>query len=439
MQTLSEQGPSEHSGRKPLPEPALDEDPGARDDRVGHVLQAILSELSRGPAPLSQLEVAASRAGCQDAAALIERLIGEQRIHPLFKRNANGTRTKVIEGYALGAPALEPPSPKEVARTAISAAIELAHQTPVALKEIYAPQVTRADFNALVKELVEQQKIHPLFGRAKDGQPSKSVQYYAFGPPPPPPPPPDAARTRRAVLTALEESPRTPLALAAYTLGLGKKEYEALLQELCGAGLIHAQHQPTSSGKASRKVAYYRFGPAPEPDAGQFLGRLQAVLERAFEAAREHRISKAAVVAALVDMSGVDRAAFQAELRKRGSEEPSPNSQVFARGAEDALSTRRDTSSISSQSDRDRVLERLHELVAQEREGALIPIRALRRAVDLGPTSFDAAVLDLADNDLLILHHHEYPSDLSENERAELVRDRYGTYYFAVALGAEVR
>src|SRR6187397_639850 len=142
MRTLGEQGSSELVGRKPRSEPALEGDASMREDRVGHVLQAILSELSRGPAPLSQLEAAALREGCEDGAALVERLVGEQRIHPIFERSPNGRRSKRVEGYALGAPALEPPSPKEVARTAILAAVGQAHQTPVALKEIYAPQVT---------------------------------------------------------------------------------------------------------------------------------------------------------------------------------------------------------------------------------------------------------------------------------------------------------
>lgn len=47
---------------------------------------------------------------------------------------------------------------------------------------------------------------------------------------------------------------------------------------------------------------------------------------------------------------------------------------------------------------------------------------------------FDRAAVDLAKRRKVVLHHHDYPATLSEEERAGLVRDEMGTYYVGAGL-----
>lgn len=63
---------------------------------------------------------------------------------------------------------------------------------------------------------------------------------------------------------------------------------------------------------------------------------------------------------------------------------------------------------------------------------ALVSIRELRRSVSLSKNVFDRAVLSLAHQGKVALHHHDFPSSLSPDERDELVRDEQGTYYVGI-------
>ena len=63
---------------------------------------------------------------------------------------------------------------------------------------------------------------------------------------------------------------------------------------------------------------------------------------------------------------------------------------------------------------------------------ALVSIRELRRSMGLEKDVFDRAVLSLALQGKVVLHHHDFPSSLSPEERDELVRDEQGTYYVGI-------
>jgi hypothetical protein len=63
---------------------------------------------------------------------------------------------------------------------------------------------------------------------------------------------------------------------------------------------------------------------------------------------------------------------------------------------------------------------------------ALVSIRELRRSVGLAKSVFDRVVLSLALQGKVALHHHDFPSGLSPDERDELVRDEQGTYYVGI-------
>ena len=63
---------------------------------------------------------------------------------------------------------------------------------------------------------------------------------------------------------------------------------------------------------------------------------------------------------------------------------------------------------------------------------ALVSVRELRRSVGLAKSDFDRVVLSLAVKGKVALHHHDFPSSLSPEEREELVRDEQGTYYVGI-------
>lgn len=69
--------------------------------------------------------------------------------------------------------------------------------------------------------------------------------------------------------------------------------------------------------------------------------------------------------------------------------------------------------------------------------GALVGARDLRRAANLQKLEFDQAVLALARQSRLSLHHHDYASSLSQVERDELVTDGNGKFYVGMALRSD--
>lgn len=69
--------------------------------------------------------------------------------------------------------------------------------------------------------------------------------------------------------------------------------------------------------------------------------------------------------------------------------------------------------------------------------GALVGASELRRVARLEKQVFDRAILELARNQRLTLHRHDYPASLSEHAREELVFDGTNTYYVGFALVSE--
>lgn len=83
----------------------------------------------------------------------------------------------------------------------------------------------------------------------------------------------------------------------------------------------------------------------------------------------------------------------------------------------------------------EQILSALRELVDQRGRGSLIPVARVRaRVKQLTKGEFDRAANNLSNADRIIMHHHDSPMALPENERAELVVDPYGTYYVGMAL-----
>jgi hypothetical protein len=82
--------------------------------------------------------------------------------------------------------------------------------------------------------------------------------------------------------------------------------------------------------------------------------------------------------------------------------------------------------------DQRRVLGALRELAAEKPPGSLLSVRELRRRVLLDKDRFDRAALALAASRQAVLHYHDFPASLSEEEREGLVRDARGTHYVGI-------
>jgi hypothetical protein len=78
------------------------------------------------------------------------------------------------------------------------------------------------------------------------------------------------------------------------------------------------------------------------------------------------------------------------------------------------------------------ILEGITRLQSPGQTRALVSIRELRRSMNLPKKDFDRAVLCLASRGKVALHHHDFPTSLSEAEREALVQDERGTYYVGI-------
>ncbi|MGE0131264.1 MAG: hypothetical protein AB7U82_24550 [Blastocatellales bacterium] len=82
------------------------------------------------------------------------------------------------------------------------------------------------------------------------------------------------------------------------------------------------------------------------------------------------------------------------------------------------------------------VLERMIQLKLAAVNGALVSLTELRRslAAEIPEKSpFDRAVLRLAEQGIVMLHRHDYPSGLSQQERDALVSDERENYFIGIS------
>jgi hypothetical protein len=92
------------------------------------------------------------------------------------------------------------------------------------------------------------------------------------------------------------------------------------------------------------------------------------------------------------------------------------------------------TPAPTQHSSRQVFLEALRRFAADNPKGALLPVRELRARTGLAKQDFDAAALDLSNEGLLVLHHHDHAAVLSEADQSGLVRDALGRHYVGIAL-----
>src|SRR5262245_7544333 len=82
------------------------------------------------------------------------------------------------------------------------------------------------------------------------------------------------------------------------------------------------------------------------------------------------------------------------------------------------------------------VLERMIQLKLAVANGSPISLTELRNSLPSetsGKSSFDRAVLPMAEKGTVVLHRHDYPDSLSRRERDALVADERGNYFIGVS------
>jgi hypothetical protein len=212
----------------------------------------------------------------------------------------------------------------------------------------------------------------------------------------------DVDDVESAVRAALGGGPlsRTELVRRA-NVRLRGAALDALLRRLVVEEKIYAHPKPSKAGVPTTAIAAYALHPPAPPPARAFLGPEGKRLRAAVHKARSHGVSDAALLDELSVMLGL-KATVQATA------DPKMDAEV--------------------------TLSELRELSRQQPPGALIPVRQLRGRLSFDKPRFDAAVLELARAERVILHHHDLPEHLPADERQALVVDRHGTHYVGIAL-----
>ncbi|MFO0593411.1 MAG: hypothetical protein U0441_38070 [Polyangiaceae bacterium] len=171
-------------------------------------------------------------------------------------------------------------------------------------------------------------------------------------------------------------------------------------------GLLFEHSAPPAKGKKGKGPK--RFGATPDLEG--LLAKALAELEKALDVTDGAGVPRAQILDFLAAKMGV-----------------SPTSARFAPSA-----TRHSGAPLQP-SDRDVVREALAKLASEDRPGALLLIEDLRRRTSLEKDRFDAAVLEMSRGGLAVLHHHDHPAGLSDEERNALVPDGRGVYYHGIA------
>ena len=216
------------------------------------------------------------------------------------------------------------------------------------------------------------------------------------------PPNDEVSDVEAAIRDALSGGPvsRSDLVRRA-GLRLRGAELDALLARLVAEQKIFAHPKASRAGLPTKAIGAYGLEPPAPPPAKAFLRSAAKGLRAAVHKARAHGVSDAALLDELLLMLGFEATA-------PATPDPKMDAEV--------------------------TLSELRELSRQEPTGALIPVRRLRGRMAFDKARFDAAVLELARSERVILHHHDLPEQLGADERQALVVDRHGTHYVGIAL-----
>ena len=230
-------------------------------------------------------------------------------------------------------------------------------------------------------------------GRLHIWQPGKTAQYCLFDP---------QSAAQETLLKALADGPLTERNVVDWVkkklTGYNAKNLEQHLSPLLHSGQV-IEHPKYGKTKA-------RYGlKAPEPDL--YLERAKSEIETVHRLLAPSGVSLEAIFRSLAEQLGL-------ETRPSTNGREKPEDRTPLAEAERLI------------------LEGIARLQPLGQRRALVSIRELRRLLTLMKNDFDRAVFSLAVKGRVALHHHDFPSSLTLDEREEMVRDDRGTYYVGI-------
>lgn len=192
--------------------------------------------------------------------------------------------------------------------------------------------------------------------------------------------------------------------------GLSEPKQRAIFDELRREGAI--QSLPAFVGTRTERFS----SAAPDP-----VEYVEDALQRLCEKLAKAGISRDGVYAAarkLVGSSGAQEQPAQVAREEADTAPPLPTPE--RRPSLEEL-----------------LLERMAEIEPAARQGAMVYVPELRRALDFQPAAsaeFDEAVWALVRQGRVALHKHGHPAGLPADERAALIADERGNHYHGISL-----
>jgi len=245
---------------------------------------------------------------------------------------------------------------------------------------------------------------------------------------------PPAELGRRKVLQAVAKGPvkeqevKRQLQLAK--IGMSAAEANKLIDEMVREGVLY-RHPPYARVR-SRRLA------AQPADPRNYLKKAFDELRSTIDKLARCGVEPLRVYETLGDML-VDAGRIKRVDRKTPQPEPSdaqqPQATVPCAGVK--RSDERPQAETADALALDALLAAMRRIEPDVDAGAAVPIPELRRILEAqcpDRHTFDNAILQWWRSGKLVLHKHDYPASLSEQERKELVRDELGNYYVGVAV-----
>jgi len=161
---------------------------------------------------------------------------------------------------------------------------------------------------------------------------------------------------------------------------------------------------PAAAGSKKKRIAR-------EPDAGSLLKKVVSELQKVLATPAGQRVAKQRLLEVLA--------------KELNEEAPSAAPPPVATAMPRVVS--------SPDQERETFLQELQALAAQNPRNGLLLVSELRARIDLEKQRFDTLALELSRAGLVTLHHHDFPTSLSDSERRELIADGNGTYYLGIA------
>lgn len=177
----------------------------------------------------------------------------------------------------------------------------------------------------------------------------------------------------------------------------------------------------------------------PEPDVAVVFKAVFTALNKALVSPAGKRVPHQLILAKLAEALGLPAPAATATHPASPPTAPARPASAPAAAATHPASPRAaaatppaspPSATATPENHRDSFIRALRELSAA---GPPL-VQDLRARVRMDKPSFDRLSLELAREGIVTLHHHDFPTSLSDAERLDMIQDERGTHYVGIAL-----